>query len=156
MASNNADVPLPEPLSSLLGACGSAPLSTPLPRDNCESGSESDISDVHMGSAGSGDEEFSLVNGKRAKRKRKLAAACQSPASPTQVADHGNSGLQSANLASSTTKPDPTTLKFPPIIIPDNRNYTQLYCCSSFCPSFDVRRCEMLRQIVEAGRQNHY
>ena len=122
---SNADLPLPEPLSSLLGACGSAPLSSPLPRDNCDSGSDSDISDVQMGSAGSGDEEFSLVNGKRAKRKRKLAAS-QSPASPNQVADSGNSGRQSVNLACSSSKPDPSTLKFPPIIIPDNRNYSQL------------------------------
>ena len=59
-------------------------LEIPLPRDNLsDSGSDSDISDVPMGSAGSGD-----------------------------VTDHGNCCMRYANLAFTSTKHDPTTPSF--------------------------------------------
>ena len=71
MASDDSPVPLPEALSSLLGACGFAPKSTSLPRGESSdtSGSDSKL-DGHMDN---------VVSGKPAKRKRKLAAASLSP-----------------------------------------------------------------------------
>ena len=53
MASSSTPVPLPEPLSSLLGACGSVPATIPLLRDiDIDSGTDSDR-DIHVDSAGS-------------------------------------------------------------------------------------------------------
>ena len=102
------------------------------------------------------------MNGKRAKRKRKLAAS-QSPASPNQVADSGNSGRQSVNLPSSS-QPDPSTTKFPPIIIPDNRNYTQLLAnLRSALPSTSVEaKCSgkslklVVKSIVDFRAVQHF
>ena len=56
MAENSTSVPLPESLRTVLGTCGSAPVSTPLPRDSDSNsiGSYSER-DVHMDSDGSGD-----------------------------------------------------------------------------------------------------
>ena len=66
---NTPPNPLPEPPVSLMETCSPGFLSAPLPHDNEISDCDSDNSAVEMCSVGSGDGQFSLVQGKSAKYK---------------------------------------------------------------------------------------
>ena len=78
-----------------------------------------------MCSVGSGDGQFSLVEGKSAKRKRKLAQTPPPASAASQSSGHGNSGTQREREYSTGTQ-TVSTPRIPPIVIPDNRNYSQL------------------------------
>ena len=104
--------------------CGAAPHSTPLtllpPRSVSEGESDSDC--ASMCSEGKGDGTFSLVEGKSAKRKRKLVASPPPAAATHRVSSPGNSASHPTQSPSqSVSKP-----KIPPIVIPDNRNYREI------------------------------
>ena len=81
-----------------------------------------------MCSVGSGDGQFSLVEGKSAKRKRKLAQTPPPASAADLPSNHGNSGTQREREYSTGTQ-SVSSPRIPPIVIPDNRNsvsYTHL------------------------------
>ena len=143
MASNTPPNPLPAPLVSLMETCSTGFRSTPLPHDS-ESDSESDNSAVDMCSVGSGDGQFSLVEGKSAKRKRKLAQTPPPASAAHQPSNHGNSGTQRVQREYPANTQTVSSPRIPPIVIPDNRNYTQLLRSISLAlPSVKVEaRCQ--------------
>ena len=96
-----------------------------------------------MWSVGSGDGQFSLVEGKSAKRKRELAQTPPPASAADLPSNHGNSGTQRVKREYSTTQ-TVSSPRIPPIVIPDNRNYSDLLrSISRALPSVKVEaRCQ--------------
>ena len=114
MVSNVKPVTLPEPLSSLLEVCGTAPANTPLAHGSdgvCDSGSKLEIC---MKNYGLRDEQFSLVQSMCIKQKRKLRSS-PSPTSAIHDGVHGNSKISVLRILQNWPLPP----EAPPLSIPD-------------------------------------